>query len=146
MDPCSRGLPAAHIGGPLRSKLESIHPVLMSRDVSASVRFYTRLGFSVTFQDRPVDPKYAGIMRDGVELHLQWQAESQWAYPIDRPSYRFRVQEVDALYAELRDCGVLDGAAAGQSPWRTPGDTAWGTREFHVLDPDRNVLQFYRSL
>src|SRR5437870_6415873 len=103
VNPRSRGLPAAHIGGPLRAKLESIHPVLMSRDVSASVRFYTRLGFSMTFQDRPIDPQYAGVLRDGVELHLQWQAESQWAYPIDRPTYRIRVQEVDALYAELRD-------------------------------------------
>src|SRR5439155_18144163 len=55
VNPRSRGLPAAHIGGPLRAKLESIHPVLMSRDVSASVRFYTRLGFSMTFQDRPID-------------------------------------------------------------------------------------------
>ena len=128
----------------MRAKLESIHPVLMSRDVSASVRFYTRLGFSMTFQDRPIDPQYAGVLRDGVELHLQWQAESQWAYPIDRPTYRIRVQEVDALYAELRDSGVLDGV--GQSPWQTPGDTPWGTREFHVLDPDRNGLQFYRSL
>jgi hypothetical protein len=26
----------------------------------------------------------------------------------------------------------------------TPGDTPWGTREFHVLDPDGNGLQFYR--
>jgi hypothetical protein len=25
-------------------------------------------------------------------------------------------------------------------------DTSWGTREFHVRDPDRNGLQFYRSL
>jgi catechol 2,3-dioxygenase-like lactoylglutathione lyase family enzyme len=125
-------------------KLESVQPVLMSRDVMASVRFYERLGFTLAFQDNPQDPRYAGVVRDGVELHLQWQDESQWAYPIDRPVYRFLVQEVDALYAELRDQGALAGNDTVDSPWLAPDDTPWGTREFHVFDPDRNGLQFYR--
>jgi len=130
----------------LKARLESINPVLMSRDVSSSVHFYARLGFSDAFQNRPVNPQYAGVRRDEVELHLQWQAESQWAHPIDRPTYRICVREVDALYAEFRVDGVLEPEAPGQSPWRTPGDTPWGTREFHVLDPDGNGLQFYRVL
>ena len=128
------------------SRLEAVHPVLMSRDVRASLRFYERLGFSLTFQDRPVDPRYACIARDGVELHLQWQDETQWAYPIDRPTYRFLVQDVDALYAELRSAGALAERVPSGSPWLTPGDTPWGTREFHVRDPDGNGLQFYRAL
>ena len=32
-----------------------------------------------------------------------------------------------------------------EGPWGKPGDTPWGTREFHVHDPDRNGLQFYRA-
>jgi catechol 2,3-dioxygenase-like lactoylglutathione lyase family enzyme len=119
----------------------------MSRNVSASIRFYERLGFATAFQDRPVDPRYAAVARDGVELHLQWQDASQWAHAIDRPTYRIQVKEVDALYDELRARGALEGnGASGSSPWRTPGDTPWGTREFHVLDPDGNGLQFYRGL
>lgn len=128
-----------------RNVLEAVHPVLMSRDVAESVRFYQRLGFSLRFQDRPVDPKYAGVARDGVELHFQWQDESQWAYPIDRPTYRFVVQDVDALYAELHGPGRLP-EPSGTSPWLKPGDTPWGTREFHLQDPDGNGLQFYRAL
>ena len=127
-------------------RLESVHPVLMSSHVEASVRFYLGLGFSVTFQDNPVEPKYAGVMRDGVELHLQWHDPSQWAYPNDRPTYRFLVRDVEALYAELLESGALSDRAAGGSPWQSPGDTPWGTREFHVLDPDGNGLQFYRSV
>ncbi len=130
----------------MAASLESVHPVLMSSHVTASVRFYERLGFSLAFQDNPVDPKYAGVKRDGVELHLQWHDQSRWAYPNDRPTYRFLVRDVDALYSELRENGALGAKATGGSPWLAPGDTPWGTREFHVRDPDGNGLQFYRSL
>jgi catechol 2,3-dioxygenase-like lactoylglutathione lyase family enzyme len=128
------------------SRLEAVHPVLMSRDVSASIDFYRRLGFSVTFQDRPQAPRYAGVVRDGVELHLQWQDESQWAAPVDRPTYRFVVQDVDALFGEFREAGAIADRGPVDGPWRAPGDTPWGTREFHVRDLDGNGLQFYRVL
>ncbi len=114
----------------------------MTSDVQESIRFYERLGFHKTFEDDPEAPRYAGVERDGVELHLQWQDQSQWAYPIDRPTYRFPVPEVDELYAEFGQNGALDETSA--SPWASPADTPWGTREFHVRDPDENGLQFYR--
>jgi len=128
------------------TSLEPVHPVLMARDVAASVRFYETLGFRRAFVDDPADPKYAGVVRDGVELHLQWQDEAQWAHPIDRPTYRFRVDGVDALHAEFVERGAVDAAdsADGGGPWATPADTPWGTREFHLRDPDGNGLQFYR--
>jgi catechol 2,3-dioxygenase-like lactoylglutathione lyase family enzyme len=130
----------------MTSMLEAVQPVLMSSDVAASVRFYERLGFSRTFQDDHHDPKYAAIVREGCELHLQWQSEDQWAYPIDRPTYRFVVRDVDQLFAEFLGNGVVQEKAAGSSPWATPGVTPWGTREFHMRDPDGNGLQFYRPL
>jgi catechol 2,3-dioxygenase-like lactoylglutathione lyase family enzyme len=123
--------------------LESVQPVLMSSDLTASIRFYERLGFVTVFQDSPSDPRYAGIRRDGVELHLQWHGEEQWSFPADRPTYRFVVREVDAFYAELRERGALESQRASRGPWREPADTPWGTREFHILDPDGNGLQFY---
>ncbi len=128
------------------SKLEAVHPVLMSRDVSVSVSFYQRLGFSLTFQDRPSDPKYAVVARDGVELHLQWQDESHWTYPIDRPTYRFLVQDVDELYSMLQKTGAIADQVSSDGPYRTPRNTPWGTREFHLRDPGDNGLQFYRPL
>ncbi len=119
-------------------QLESVHPVLMSSDVAASARFYVeRLGFTLMFQDAPSAPKYAAVRRDGVELHLQWQDADQWKYAIDRPTYRFVVRDVDALFDELQSRGTLSRDSRVR-------DTPWGTREFHVHDPDRNGLQFYR--
>jgi catechol 2,3-dioxygenase-like lactoylglutathione lyase family enzyme len=122
----------------MATKLESIQPVLMSRDVEASIRFYARLGFVETFRDDPANVRYAGVARDGIELHLQWHDAAEWEFPNDRPTYRFVVTDVDALYEEFRGRGAL---ADAREVW----DTAWGTREFHVRDPDLNGLQFYRG-
>jgi catechol 2,3-dioxygenase-like lactoylglutathione lyase family enzyme len=122
----------------MSATLQKAQPVLMVRDVTASIRFFERLGFTLAFEDVPGDPKYAGVRRDAVELHLQWHDAEEWNHPVDRPTYRFVVDDVDALSKEFDALHGLD---------RTPvGDTAWGTREFHVRDPDGNGLQFHRPL
>ena len=127
----------------MTATLDSVHPVLMVRDVMATIAFYQGLGFSLAFQDHPTAPRYAGVKRDSVELHLQWHDESHWNCPHDRPTYRFFVADVDALYLEFSRTGALDRRNE-TSPWLTPADTPWGTREFHLRDPSGNGLQFYR--
>lgn len=118
------------------AKLEAVQPVLMTRDVSAAIRFYESLGFGLVFTDVPADPKYAGVRRDAVELHLQWHDAADFATG-DRPTYRFLVPLVDELSREfVRRRSDLDRTDVR--------DTPWGTREFHVRDPDRNGLQFWR--
>ncbi|WP_158884367.1 VOC family protein [Rhodanobacter sp. L36] len=130
----------------MASMLQTIHPVLMARDVAASIDFYRRLGFVLAFQDHPDDPRYAGVTRDGVQLHLQWADSEQWAYPVDRPVYRFVVSDVDAIHREFVESGCIDPGATHVSPWAVPANTPWGTREFHLRDPGQNGLQFYRPL
>ena len=127
-------------------KLQSIHPVLAASNVADSVEFYRGLGFVLCFQDVPDQPKYAGVARDGIEIHLQWADPAQWAYPADRPAYRFVVTDVDAIYQEFVASGRVDSSASQGSPWAAPADTPWGTREFHLRDPGQNSLQFYRPL
>ena len=122
----------------VRAKLGAVKPVLMVRDVPASIRFFAALGFEALFTDSATDPKYAGVARDGVELHLQWHDASEWNYLNDRPTYRFAVDDVDRLFEEFRAVPNLDRTEVRA--------TAWGTREFHVRDTDRNGLQFYRNL
>ena len=120
-------------------KLESVQPVLMSRDVVRSVEFYAKLGFTLAGQDDADNPKYARIRRDDIELHLQWHDAKEWEYPNDRPSYRFVVSDVDAIYERFNENKALIDATEIK-------ETPWGTREFHLRDLDMNVLQFYRWL
>lgn len=127
----------------MRAEIEAVRPVLMAGDLTSSIEFFARLGFALAFQDSTTDPRYAGVRRGPVELHLQWADPSQWDYPVDRPAYRFLVSDVDALHAEFLATGDVVPEADG-GPWRTPADTPWGTREFHVRDPGGNSLQFYR--
>lgn len=129
----------------MSASLESVHPVLMSKDVAVSVRFYGLLGFDLLFQDNASNPTYAVVCRDATELHIQWQDSQQWSYPIDRPSYRFKVSDVDALYRDFLGRGAIVEETKSNSPWARPADTPWGTREFHLRDPGQNSLQFYRS-
>jgi catechol 2,3-dioxygenase-like lactoylglutathione lyase family enzyme len=118
----------------------------MSSDIAESLRFYARLGFREISCDSVTDPRYAGVSRDGAELHLQWHDQAQWANPSDRPTYRFLVVDVDALYAEIVQSGAIAVEPSPQSPWASPGDTPWGTREFHLRDPGGNGLHFYEPV
>lgn len=120
-------------------RIWAVQPVLMCRSVPTSIAFYRSLGFELVFHDDPAEPRYAGVARDGVELHLQWHDPREWAAGADRPTYRFVVRGVDSLLEEFRDVGAVGPDVAVR-------DTEWGTREFHVRDPDRNGLQFYRDL
>ena len=124
------------------AEITAVHPVLMARDVRTSLEFYARLGFAATFHDDPAAPRYAGVRRGSVELHLQWADASQWAHSGDRPAYRFATPDADALYAEWLEAGAV-AAGSGEGPYAAPADTPWGTREFHLRDPGGNVLQFY---
>ena len=123
-----------------RARFQEVHPVLPVRGVAKAVAFYTeRLGFRLEFQDSPDTPRYAGVERDGVRLHLQWHD------PVDYPGVenqnlglRFLIEDVDDLFAEYRDKGVFHAGTDLR-------DTPWGTREFAFYDPDGNGLFFYRN-
>src|SRR6476661_2850095 len=130
----------------MEANFQAVHPVLMSGDVAASVEFYRGLGFALLFLDVPEAPRYAGVARDSVELHIQWAGAEQWAYPTDRPAYRFVVSDVDAIYKEFVERGNVNPKASESSPWSAPANTPWGTREFHLRDPGQNSLQFYHRL
>lgn len=122
----------------MNARLAEVQPVLMASDVKASIRFYQRLGFTHIFSDDPTSPRYAAVRRDAVELHLQWH-DARDLPAGDRPVIRFLVPAVDDLSAEF--------ASLAPDLDRTDlRDTPWGTREFHVRDPDRNGLHFYRPL
>lgn len=125
----------------MKATFRAVHPVLGARDVRAAVEWYVeRLGFTCTFDDGADPVRYAGVRRDAVELHLQWQDDRYFPDPgEDAPAYRFLIDNPDVLYDEYARTGALHAPARLR-------DTPWGTREFGVYDPNGHGLHFYRPL
>jgi len=117
------------------AEILAVQPVLMVRDVARAIAFYRRLGFEQTFADRTRDARYAGIRHGRCELHLQRHDPLEWTYPVDRPTTRFVVDDVDALHSAFLKTRI--------QYLTRPARTPWGTYEFHLQDPDGNGLQFY---
>lgn len=130
-------------------------PALPVRDMSAAVDCYRdRLGFTVVHQDGG----FVVLLRDEAEIHLWESSDDSWRDrdSLERPvcsgaesfiagtaSCRIAVDDVDALYGELRAAGVLHYADADAG---SPTDTDYGTREFATTDADNNLITFFRRV
>ncbi|MGB6267516.1 MAG: glyoxalase/bleomycin resistance/extradiol dioxygenase family protein [Olleya sp.] len=124
----------------MKPTLHQIHPVLPVQNVLAALFFYTqKLGFEIAFADDPKNPKYAGVRRDHVEIHLQWHDAKEWDFNVDRPMLRIVTQYVDSLFEEYKDKEVFHPETAVKN-------TAWQTREFAFYDLYKNGLTFYQNL
>lgn len=120
--------------------LHQIHPVLPVKDVVEALDFYVnRLGFKIAFADDEKNPKYAGILRDAIEIHLQWHDAVEWEVEIDHPMLRIVTQNIEELYEEYSEKDVFHAHTLLR-------ETAWGTKEFAFYDPFKNGLTFYRDV
>lgn len=123
-------------------------PVLPVADVARSCPFYEEaLGFRV----RHADAGYAVLARDAVEVHLWAATDESWRYrAVGKPvesgaetflagtaSCRVHVDDIDGLFAELDARGIVH-------PNGRLADKPYGLTEFAVLDPDGNLVTFYR--
>jgi catechol 2,3-dioxygenase-like lactoylglutathione lyase family enzyme len=115
--------------------------VLMVTDVPASLAYLSdRLGFDVEgYEGNPLHYGYAS--RDNVWLHVccadgARPRPNHEEFPPDMFDAYVRVEDVDALHAELveRGADLLHG----------PVDQAYGLREIRVRLPDGYVLAFGR--
>jgi catechol 2,3-dioxygenase-like lactoylglutathione lyase family enzyme len=108
------------------------HPILGTRALEKSLDFYIqRLGFALAFRDPSGPSNYAGVRRDEVELHFQWQDESK----MTTTRLRFLVEDPDALFAEYLDKQVFHD--------RTRlADTPWGKARIRVVRSGRERPDF----
>jgi catechol 2,3-dioxygenase-like lactoylglutathione lyase family enzyme len=111
-------------------------PQFLVDDLSASLDFYERrLGFS---RDFVYEGFYASVSRDRAVIHLKCAPK----LPGERAHRRsgehldvfLDVSGIDALHAELVGRGAPIAKPLEPRPW--------GTRDFHVEDPDGYVLCF----
>jgi catechol 2,3-dioxygenase-like lactoylglutathione lyase family enzyme len=125
-------------------------PALPVRDAARAVEFYRdRLGFEVFH----ADGGFAVVGRDEAVLHLWEAGDESWRErdSIEEPvrsgaesfiagtaSCRIRVADVDGLYAEMTEAGVVHPASSGGVT-----DTDHGARDFATLDLDGNLVVFF---
>jgi catechol 2,3-dioxygenase-like lactoylglutathione lyase family enzyme len=136
------------------SMLTSI-PALPVQNIGAAVEFYqNKLGFFV----RHKEERFAIAVRDAVELHLWAACDTAWRllfwrrlsrHPVKSgaesflagtASCRILVDAVDELFEEYKTKGVL------YSPGTIVELQPWGSREFPVLDHERNLITFYQPI
>ena len=115
--------------------IESISAItLATHDMARAVRFYTMLGFELSYGGE--DAAFSSLRAGRGYLNLTAQSEQKawtwWGRVI------FHVSDVDAVYARV--------VAYGVQPDTAPRDAVWGERFFHVTDPDGHELSFARLL
>ncbi len=118
--------------------LKDVTPVLCVRDVTASAAFFEqKLGFTIDFL-HGLPPFYGAVSRDGVCLHLRFVHHPYFAQTAAEEKSlilaSIEVSNVQGLFKEFEARGV--GFA------QTLKKQAWGGTDFHVRDPDGNVISF----
>ena len=117
--------------------LTSVHPKLPMRDIAVTRTYYIdKLGF------HPVGnteyPDYLMVEKEHIQLHFFLFRELD---PKENYGQVYiRTDDIDRLYQHMLDSGVAihpNGALQARP---------WGQREFHLLDPDHNLLTFGQAV
>jgi uncharacterized glyoxalase superfamily protein PhnB len=125
-----------HSAGPVH--LKSVVPILFVRDVQASAAFFQeKLGFRIDFLHGS-PPFYGAVSRDGVCLHLRFVHNPFFAKAAAQEKSLIlasvQVANVEGLFEEFKARGVGFAQKLKKQ--------AWGGTDFHVGDPDGNVISF----
>ncbi len=113
-------------------------PILFVRDVAAAAAFYeVKLGFRIDFlHGKP--PFYGSVSRDRSCLHLRFVHQTNFAELATREGSlilaTIEVANVKALFQEYEGRSVDFAQRLVRQ--------AWGGLDFHVRDPDGNVISF----
>ena len=111
-------------------------PILPARNLDETRAFYESLGFQTMGWWPQEFGGYAILNRGDLRMHFflfknispdQNYAQCYW-----------RVQDVDALYAECRACGLPE---SGTPRLVAVEDKPWGMREFAISDPNGNLVR-----
>lgn len=121
-----------------KTHLQSVVPILFVRDVTKSAEYFqTKLGFEIDFLHGS-PPFYGAVSRDEVCLHFRFVAQPNFAQLAASETSlilaTIEVSDVQALFEEFTG----RGATITQEPTRKD----WGGTDFHVCDPDGNVVSF----
>ena len=121
-------------------------PQLTVADISKSIDFYmTRLGFTVTLLDPPVNPEFAVVELDDASLYFVTGGSREEAYQLADISKNkwgigvriyLEVDDAELLHAKLIGLGVTPNRPLSHNE-------AEDYTEFSILDPDGYEIGIY---
>lgn len=118
-----------------KPRLTSLAPQFLVDDLARSIAFYEKLGFAF---GESWEGFYAIGSLDGLELHLKEAPKSEPERHYRRENEHLDAAAgVDGIEAFYGQC-----LASGAKILRPLTDTAWGTKDFYVEDPDGYILCF----
>lgn len=123
---------------PASPALAAATPIVFVADVARAAGFYCEfLGFAIDFL-HGAPPFYGAVSRDAACLHLRHVGRPNFAeLAAHEPALilaSIAVDDVEVLFAEFTGAGVEVAQPLVRHPW--------GGTDFHVRDPDGNVLSF----
>jgi len=107
--------------------LDSVAPRFLVGDMEQALAFYGQLGFATTYHDEG----FAIVERDGIALHFNVSEGHSVCW--------IGVTNIEALYQHYLPTGATQSPPPLQA-------TPWGTKEFWLCDPFRNILIFGESI
>ena len=115
----------------METKITKIIPVLESADIDRDVAWYKeKAGFEVSFLHEKM---YAGLYRDGSEIHLQWHAGTKDDPMNGGAVIRIEIKNIRPLFEEFKQRGTVQEKDLREN-------TPWGTNEFAFADLNSNVV------
>ncbi len=111
---------------------EKMAPIMPSRDIDVSERFYGRLGFRTVYRD----DAYLLMKRDLAEVHFFLHRDHR-PEASDHGAY-LRPSDIDALSAEFT---ALALPSSGIPRFQPVEAKPWGMRELIIVDPDGNLIR-----
>lgn len=120
-----------------QTKLLYTIPVLPSADIARDLKWYDeKVGFACAFNH---DNRYASMVREHLELHLQWHAGTDEDPLLGGSVVKFFVKNIKAFFGELIKRGTV---AEGELRMHTAG----GTHEFGFYDLNNNAVFFVEDV
>ncbi len=121
-------------------RTERPEPILPSRDLDETRRFYERLGFRLWFgSDKPWE--YEIVSRGNLVVHF-FACPGLVATKSESMCY-WRVKDADRMHAQFAGLGLPREGIPRLTP---PEDTPWGMREFALVDPSGNLVRIGHDL
>ena len=132
------GTAKRHRPSPGAPVVKSVIPILLVRNVTVAANFFEqKLGFVIDFL-HGLPPFYGSVSRNGVSIHLRFVRQPCFAQLAMKEKSllcaSFEVANVQGLFEEFKSRDV-------EFP-QTLTKQAWGGTDFHVRDPDGNIISF----